>query len=140
MLCSEWKDSHGFLFFTGPALSWAFFSKEEIIQQLPTYIVTRVDSVSRSPPPPDAAQTLGPRLGAVLGAVLGVCNHSSLAWYVECQPAFKAHLKRNKVLKLAQASEYVHGVWPACIPASHTRASLLTEVCRSVLGASVKPR
>lgn len=35
------------LFFRGPPLSWAFFSKEdleqEIIQQLPPYTVTRVD-------------------------------------------------------------------------------------------------
>ena len=54
--------------------------EQEIIQQLPTYTVTRVDSVSRPPPLPDATQTLGPKLGA---AVLGACNHSSLAWYVE---------------------------------------------------------
>lgn len=97
------------------------------------FIVTGVDSVSRRPPPSGVTQKLGLKLGAVLGA----CDHSSLAWYVGYQRAFKTHLKRNKVLKLAQALECVHGV---CILVIHTQSSLLTDFGRSVSGTSVKPR
>lgn len=49
--------------------------EQEIIQQLPPYTVTRVDSVSRPPLPSVVTQKLGPKLGAVLG----ICNHSFLA-------------------------------------------------------------
>lgn len=63
-------------------------------QQLPPYTVTRVDSVSRPPPPSSAlSQMLGPELSALLCA----CNHSYLGWRVGRRPARnnKTRLKKN---------------------------------------------